>query len=89
MFSLVSGLPSSLSADGLPPLFEQFIGTSAAVRLLEDVHVGIAAVAFSHRPLMLFTLGASEVSRFSCKRFLNVLGVCDYAGLTRNSRYRS
>jgi len=33
--------------------------------------------------------GASEVSRFSCMKFLDVSGVFDYAGLSRNSRYRS
>src|ERR1035437_9508350 len=33
--------------------------------------------------------GISEVSRFSCMKFLGVSGVFDYAGLNRNSRYRS
>src|SRR5450759_3387939 len=32
--------------------------------------------------------GASEVSRFSCMKFLGVSGVFDYAGLTRDSRSR-
>ena len=32
--------------------------------------------------------GVSEVSRFSCMKFLGVSGVFDYAGLNRNSRYR-
>ena len=36
-----------------------------------------------------FAAGVSEVSRFSCMKFLGVSGVFDYAGLTRNSRYRS
>ena len=31
----------------------------------------------------------SEVSRFSSMKFLGVSGVFDYAGLIRNSRYRS
>ena len=35
------------------------------------------------------TAGVSEVSRFSCMKFLGVPGVFDYAGLNRNSRYRS
>src|SRR5215469_8993627 len=35
------------------------------------------------------TAGVSEVSRFSCMKFLGVSGVFDYAGLDRNSRYRS
>ena len=30
--------------------------------------------------------GVSEVSRFSCMKFLGVSGVFDYAGLSRNSR---
>src|ERR1035441_8288864 len=33
--------------------------------------------------------GISEVSRFSCMKCLGVSGVFDYAGLNRNSRYRS
>jgi hypothetical protein len=32
--------------------------------------------------------GISEVSRFSCMKFLGVSGVFDYAGLGRDSRYR-
>ena len=36
-----------------------------------------------------FAAGVSEVSRFSCMKFLGVPGVFDYAGLSRNSRYRS
>jgi hypothetical protein len=30
--------------------------------------------------------GVSEVSRFSCMKFLGVPGVFDYAGLNKNSR---
>ena len=32
--------------------------------------------------------GTSEVSRFSCMKFLGVSGVYDYAGLPQGSRYR-
>jgi hypothetical protein len=32
--------------------------------------------------------GVSEVSRFSCMKFLGVPGVFDYAGLNKDSRYR-
>lgn len=32
--------------------------------------------------------GTSEVSRFSCMKFLGVSGVYDYAGLPKDSRYR-
>jgi hypothetical protein len=33
-----------------------------------------------------WTAGVSEVSRFSCMKFLGVSGVFDYAGLNKNSR---
>jgi hypothetical protein len=32
--------------------------------------------------------GVSEVSRFSCTKFLGVSGVFDYAGPNQSSRYR-
>src|ERR1035441_8139327 len=38
---------------------------------------------------LTFVAGIPEVSRFSCMKFLGVSGVFDYAGLNRNSRYRS
>ena len=38
--------------------------------------------------LQRFPAGVSEVSRFSCMKFLGVSGVFDYAGLNRDSRYR-
>src|SRR5881392_1538992 len=34
-------------------------------------------------------VGVSEVSRFSCMKFLGVSGVFDYAGLSKCSRYRA
>jgi hypothetical protein len=37
---------------------------------------------------LMFSAGISEVSRFSCLKFLGVSGVFDYAGLSRDSRYR-
>jgi len=37
---------------------------------------------------LTFAAGISEVSRFSCMKFLGVPGVFDYAGLNRDSRYR-
>ncbi len=39
--------------------------------------------------LRRFPAGVSEVSRFSCMKFLGVSGVFDYAGLSRSSRYRA
>ncbi len=35
---------------------------------------------------LIFVAGISEVSRFSCMKFLGVSGVFDYAGPSRNSR---
>src|ERR1700687_3616936 len=35
-----------------------------------------------------FPAGVSEVSRFSCMKFLGVPGVFDYAGLNKDSRDR-
>ena len=35
---------------------------------------------------LTFPAGISEVSRFSCMKFLGVPGVFDYAGLNKNSR---
>ena len=35
---------------------------------------------------LTLTAGISEVSRFSCMKFLGVSGVSDYAGLSGNSR---
>ena len=35
-----------------------------------------------------WTAGVSEVSRFSCMKFLGVPGIFDYAGLGKDSRYR-
>src|SRR5450755_1873900 len=37
---------------------------------------------------LTFAAGISEVSRFSCMKFLGVSGVFDYAGLNMDSRYR-
>src|SRR5216683_3110732 len=38
---------------------------------------------------LTFAAGVSEVSRFSCMKFLGVSGVFDYAGLNKSSRYRA
>src|SRR6266702_1487714 len=37
---------------------------------------------------LTFAAGISEVSRFSCMKFLGVPGAFDYAGLNRSLRYR-
>src|SRR5215469_10607472 len=49
------------------------------------------AVRLSPSPADLLpglTAGDSEVSRFSCMKFVGVSGVFDYAGPNRDSRYR-
>src|SRR5215472_7081884 len=49
------------------------------------------AVRLSPSPTVLLpglTAGVSEVSRFSCMKFIGVPGVFDYAGPNRDSRYR-
>ena len=58
----------------------------AAVRLLPDVRMGRPALAFTHRSPL--TRDTGEVSRFSCRKYLGVSGVFDYAGLCRGSRLR-
>jgi len=87
VFSLISGLPSALSADGFPSLFEWFIGT---VPLSDSSQTCMRAVWPEPSPAVLpgLAAGVPEVSRFSCMKFLGVSGVFDYAGLTRGSRYR-
>ena len=90
MSVLLDQRPSLLTLRRRFPIIVRVIhGYCSAVRLLRDVHMGRAALAFSHRPVMWFTSGISEVSRFSCLELLDVHGVYDYAGPIRNSRYRS
>ena len=72
-FSLISGLPSPLSADGLVSLFEWFIGT---IPLCDSSQTCTWAVWLKPSPADLlpgWTAGVSEVSRFSCMKFLGVL----------------
>src|SRR6266704_846173 len=86
---VISGLPSALSADGFPSLFEWFIGT---MPLCDSSKTYARAVWLLPSPADLrpgLALGVSEVSRFSCMKFLGVSGVFDYAGLSRCSRYRA
>ena len=79
VFSLVSGLPSTASAVGCPPLFGCFVGNYAAVRLPPVVQGGLMA----HRlllPARSLPAGDCGVSRFSRMEFLCMLGVFDSAG---------
>ena len=71
-FSLSRSLPSALSADNVPSLFECFIGTMPRC---DSSGTYTRAVRPKPSPAVLqltFTAGVSEVSRFSCK-FLGVL----------------
>jgi hypothetical protein len=89
VFSSISSLPSSLSADEVPSWFGGFIGT---MPLCHSSETCTRAVWPEPSPAVLqqtFAAGIFEVSRFSCMKFLGVSGAFDYAGLSRNSRYRS
>src|ERR1039457_4682550 len=79
-FSLVSGLPSGLSAVGCPPLFEPFIGTTP-----ESDSWSACLWVFWPWPSPTglppdCAADADQVSRFSCMMFPDVRGVCDCAG---------
>src|ERR1700687_600382 len=54
VFSLISSLPSSLSADVLSVFVRMIHRYYAAVRLLGDVHAGRTAWAFTRRPVVWF-----------------------------------
>src|SRR5674476_1540905 len=77
MSVLLDQRPSLLTLRRRFPTFVRVIHRYryAAVRLLRDVHAGRAAIAFSRRPVVWFTSDISEVSRFSCMEFPDVLGV--------------
>src|SRR5512146_2638177 len=59
--------------------------------LCDSSETYVRAVWLSPSPADLLpglTAGISEVSRFSCMKFIGVSGVFDYAGPNRDSRYR-
>ena len=85
-FALSRGLPSALSADHVPSWFECFIGTMPRC---DSSGTYTQAVRPKPSPADLQstrTAGVSEVSRFSCMKFIGVPRVFDYAGPTRDSR---
>ena len=89
VFSLSRSLPSPFSADDCWSLFEWFIGTTPQC---DSSQTYTRAVRPEPSPADLppgLAAGVSEVSRFSCMKFLGVPGVFDYAGLSGNSRCRS
>ena len=89
MSVLLDQRPSLLTLRRRSPAIVRMIDRyCSAVRLLEDVHAGRTAFAFSRRPAALFTTGISEASRFSCMELPGVHGVYDYAGPASDSRSR-
>jgi hypothetical protein len=72
VFSLISSLPSALSVDRCRSLFECFIGT---IPLSDSSGTYTRAVRPEPSPTDLlsgWTAGVSEVSRFSCRKFVGV-----------------
>ena len=88
MFSLVSGLSSTTSAGGLPPLFGCFVGTtplydSPGASARAAVHEGLTAHRVLPPARRLLPAGGNGVSRFLRMEFLYMPGVFDSAGPRR------
>src|ERR1019366_3588931 len=79
MFSLACALPSPISAEDCSPLFDRFTGTMVQSDPSEACLSAVWHKAFSDRSRLWLSREGSEVSRFSCMKFLSVRGVCDYA----------
>ena len=86
MFSLVRALPSPISAEGCPSLFDRFIGTMAQSDSSETCRSAVRRFAFSDRSRSWLGREVPEVSRFSCMLLLSVRGFLDYAGPADHSR---
>ena len=88
MFSLISGLPSSLSAIDC-----RFCSNDSSVLCRcptpRGRSCGPCGLSLHPPSYCWLAAGVSEVSRFSCMKLPGVSGVYDYAGPSRNSRYRS
>src|ERR1700685_4523636 len=87
MFSLVRALPSPISAEVCPCLFDRFTGTMAQSDSSETCRSAVRRFAFSGRSLSWLDREVPEVSRFSCMLLLSVRGFLDYAGLADHSRF--
>ena len=81
MFSTARALPSPTSAEGFPPLFGWFTGTTAQSDFSSTCMSALWFMACVDRPSTTDE-GALEISRFSCMLFLSVRGFLDYAGPT-------
>src|ERR1035441_10777697 len=88
MFSLVCALPSPASAEGCPPLFGWFTGTTAQSDFSGTYMSAVRLVAFADRSWS-FVQDVQEISRFSCMLFLSVRGFSDYAGPNRSEEHTS
>ncbi len=87
-FSLVHALPSPLSADRCWSLFEEFLGTITWSDSSETYMEAVRPCAFASRSVWFVRSDISEVSRFSCRKCLDVPGVLDDAGSAEDSRWR-
>src|SRR6266571_9079958 len=79
MFSTVCALPSPASAEGLPPLFGWFKGSTAQSDFSCTFTSAVRFMAFADRSWSV-NQDVQEISRFSCMLFLSVRGFLDYAG---------
>src|ERR1700677_5377970 len=85
MFSLGCVLPSPTSAEGCPPLFGWFTGSTTQSDFSSTCMSAVRFMAFADRPWSSHQ-GVLEISRFSCMLFLSVRGFFDYAGPDNHSR---
>src|SRR6266704_431974 len=87
MFSLARALPSPISAEVCPSLFDRFTGTMARSDSSATCRSAVRLFAFSGRSRSWLDREVPEVSRFSCMLFLSVRGFLDYAEPADRSRF--
>src|SRR5712692_8988396 len=87
MFSLARALPSPISAEVCPSLFDRLIGTLARSDSSATGRSAVRLFAFSGRSRSWLEREVPEVSRFSCMLFLSVRGFLDYAEPADRSRF--